>query len=131
MRNRTFYLAIALLLVAACSSRPGGSRAVSGDAPSGTWAGDYDASGRREAIQVDLRWEGSNLRGTVHAGIRSLPIAKASFKAETGAITIEFETEGNRGQIVHYIVDGKVKGNTMSGTWNHDDQRGDFSVTKQ
>jgi len=44
---------------------------------------------------------------------------------------MEFDAEGNRGRTVHYIIDGKVNGNTMTGTWTHDDEKGDFSVTKQ
>ena len=128
MQNHTLCLTMALLLVAACASQT----AVSNEAPSGTWSGDYGFdSGRREPIRVDLRWEDANLRGAVQAGPRSLPIAKASFKAETGAITLEFDAEGNGGRTVHYVIDGKVNGNTMSGTWSHDDERGDFHVTKQ
>jgi len=122
-------LAIALLLLSACAPRPA---AVSGEPPSGTWSGDYDAgSDRRESISVDLRWNGTNLRGAVQAGPRSLPLTKASYKSDTGDISMEFDAEGNGGRIVHYIVDGKVTGNTMTGTWTHDGQRGDFRVTKQ
>src|SRR5262249_40382542 len=99
--------------------------------PSGTWSGEYGSPDRRESISVDLRWENGELRGVVHAGPRSLPLTKASFTAETGAISMEFDAEGNRGRTVHYIVDGKVNGKTMSGTWTHDDEKGDFQVTKQ
>jgi len=44
---------------------------------------------------------------------------------------MEFDAEGNRGRTVHYIIDGKVNGNTMTGTWAHDDEKGDFRVTKE
>ena len=119
---------IALLLLSACTSQP----AVSNQFPDGTWSGEYGLGpDRRESISVDLRWEDGNLRGIVHAGSRSLPLTKASFTAETGAISMEFDAEGNRGRIVHYTIDGKVNGNTMTGTWTHDDEKGDFHVTKQ
>jgi hypothetical protein len=88
-------------------------------------------AGRREPISVELRWEDANLHGTVQAGPRSFPMTKASFKPDTGAISIEFDAEGNRGQKVHYVIDGKVSGNSMSGTWSHDDQHGDFKVMKE
>src|SRR5262245_63849584 len=105
-----FSLAIALLL-SACTPQP----AVSNQAPGGTWSGEYGLGpDRRESISVDLRWEDGNLRGIVHAGLRSLPLTKASFTAETGAITMEFDAEDNRGRIVHYIIDGKLNGNTMT-----------------
>jgi hypothetical protein len=117
-----------LVVLAACSSKP----ATSNDAPSGTWSGDYgpDAD-RRESISVDLRWEATNLRGVVHSGVRSLPLSKASFTPETGTIAMEFDAQGNGGRTVHYVIEGKVTGNTMSGTWTREDQRGDFRVTKQ
>ena len=119
---------IALLLLSACTSQP----AVSNQVPDGTWSGEYGLGpDRRESISVDLRWEDGHLRGIVHAGPRSLPLTKASFTAETGAISMEFDAEGNRGRIVHYIIDGKVNGNMMTGTWAHDDEKGDFHITKQ
>ena len=37
---------------------------------------------------------------------------------------MEFDAEGNRGRVVHYIIDGKINGNTMTGTWTHDDEKG-------
>jgi len=121
---------IALILLSACTSQPAVS--TSNELPSGTWSGDYAPEGdRREPIGVDLRWEGSNLTGLVHAGPRSLPLTKASFKPETGAISMEFDAEGNGGRTVHYLIDGKVSGDVMMGTWTHDDQHGDFRVKRQ
>ena len=128
MKRKHFFLFVGLLLLAACTSKP----AASNDSPDGTWSGDYGPnSDRRESITVDLQWEGANLRGVVKAGQRSLPIRKASFKPDTGDISIEFDAQGNGGQTVHYVIDGKVAGNTMTGTWTHDDQRGDFRITKK
>ncbi|PYR95899.1 MAG: hypothetical protein DMG16_29290, partial [Acidobacteria bacterium] len=99
---------------------------------SGTWSGDYgpDAE-RREQIRLDLKWEDSNLRGVVRAGFRDLPVSKISFKPESGAITMEFDAQGNNGQTVHYIIEGTVNGDAMTGTWSHDRQRGDFRLTKR
>ena len=126
----TSCLAVLLLLLSACSGSP--APAVSQDAPAGTWSGDYGlGSERREPISVDLRWENDTLHGVVHAGVRSIPLAKASFKRETSDLTMEFDAEGNRGRTVHYVIEGKLSGNAISGTWNHDDESGDFKVTKQ
>jgi hypothetical protein len=118
------------IIILGCSSAP----AVSQDSPSGKWSGDYSPgpdADRRESISVDLRWEDKNLRGTVHAGPRTLPLTKASFNPDTGLIAMEFDAEGNGGRTVHYVIEGLVKGNTMNGIWSHDDQRGLFQVTKQ
>jgi len=126
--KRNLSLLAVVLLLASCASTPAASTAP----PSGTWSGDYgpDAE-RREPIRLDLKWEGSNLTGVVHAAVRDLPVLKASFKPETSGITMEFDALGNNGQTVHYAIEGKVEGNTMSGTWSHDTQRGDFRLTKR
>ena len=128
MKRHKIFLIIALLIAACASQQP----AVSNIPPSGNWSGDYgpDAQ-RREPVAVDLRWEGANLSGTVRLGVRSLPFTKASFTPATGVITLEFDAQGNGGQIVHYLIEGKVEGNMMTGNWRHDDQHGDFRVTRQ
>jgi len=128
MRHNGVCLAIVLLLLAACTS----TSAPSGNPPSGTWSGDYgpDAD-RRDPVTLELRWEDTHLRGTVHAGPRSLPLSKASFKPETGAISMEFDVPGNNGETVHYMIEGKVEGKMMTGSWGHDAQRGDFRLTRQ
>lgn len=127
MRLNLFFLA-ALFFMTACASK----LAAPEGPPSGAWVGDYgpDAE-RREQVRLDLSWEDSKLRGVLRAAFRDLPISKISFKAETGAITMEFEAQGNNGQTVHYVIDGTVKGDVMTGTWSHDGQRGDFRLTKR
>src|SRR6267143_2945299 len=134
MKRNAVCLAIVLLLLAACTAKTATpeNQNANQKPPGGTWSGDYGPdSYRREPIKVELRWEGSNLRGTIQAGVRDLEIKKASFKPETGAITMEFDAQGNNGQTLHYKIDGKVEGNVMKGTWSHDDQRGDFRVSRQ
>jgi hypothetical protein len=128
MHLKILCFAIVLFTLVSCSSQTGPSNT----APSGKWSGEYELSGdRSEPISVELNWEKENLRGIVHAGARSLPLTKAEFKPDSGAITMEFDTEGNGGRTVHYVIDGKVNANMMTGTWTHDDQHGDFRVTKQ
>jgi hypothetical protein len=127
MNRKVSFLAVALLL-AGCAARTAGSTA----SPAGAWSGEYGPdTERHEQIKLELRWEASNLRGVVQAGFRELPVTKASFTPETGAITMEFDAQGNNGQTVHYVIEGKVEGNAMSGTWNHDSQRGDFRLTRK
>ena len=121
-------LCLTLLLISACAPKP----AVQDDPVAGKWSGEYDAAAdRREEVSLELRWENDRLSGTVTAGVRSLPLTRAIFKPDTGAITMEFDAQGNGGRTVHYVIEGKVAGTTMSGSWTHDDQRGDFRVTKK
>jgi len=44
---------------------------------------------------------------------------------------MEFDVPGNNGETVHYMIEGKVEGKMMTGSWGHDAQRGDFRLTKQ
>ena len=118
----------ALLQFAGCASP---KATHSNEAPSGTWSGDYGPDpDRRDPVTLELTWENTTLRGTVHAGPRSFELMNASFKPDTGAITMEFQAAAN-GRAVHYVIDGKVDGNQMKGTWGHDDVKGDFRLTRQ
>jgi hypothetical protein len=128
MKYKIICFIAGLAVLSACAPK---TTELSTAPPSGTWSGDYgpDAD-RRDPVTLDLRWEKTTLRGTVHAGPRSLDVSQALFKPDTGAISIQFDAQAN-GRNVHYVIDGKVDGNRMSGTWSHDGQQGDFRVTKQ
>ena len=128
MKFHKTFVFIALLL-ASCTSKSG----PAADAPpSGRWSGDYGPDAvRRESVALDLRWEGNNLNGSVKVGVRSIPLTKATFTPTTGAITLEFDAQGGEGQPVHYVIEGKIAGDMMTGTWHHDDLSGDFRVTKE
>jgi hypothetical protein len=128
MNRNGIFLVVVLLLAACVSQQP----SVSNSAPSGKWSGDWGPDAvRREPVSVELRWEGSQLTGAVKTGVRSFTLTKASFAPQTGAITLEFDTLGNAGQPVHFVAEGKVEGNVMTGNWSRDDQRGDFRVTRE
>jgi len=132
MRATTFMCAVLLvMLAAACTTQRAGSNESASTGIDGRWTGEYQVGRAREPISVDLRWEQPNLTGTVRSGFRSMPLTKASYAPDTGKITMEFDAEGPGGRTVHYVIDGKVNGKDMSGTWSHDDQRGDFHVTRQ
>ena len=34
------------------------------------------------------------------------------------------------GKTVHYVIEGKLDKGTLSGSWNHDNRRGDFKVSR-
>jgi hypothetical protein len=58
-------------------------------------------------------------------------VRNASFKPDTGAIVLEFDAQNN-GRTVHYMIDGKVEGNKMSGSWRTEGgPSGDFRLTRQ
>ena len=80
---------------------------------------------------LDLKWDGAQLTGTVNPGPSAIQLTKATFDKATGAIMMEAEARGHDGKMAHYMIEGKVEGDSMMGSWNHDQQKGDFKITKK
>jgi len=106
-----------------------------GDTVSGTWSGDWGPSPNdRNDVTLALKWDGKALSGNVTGGSNvtgQIPLQKTTFDPKTGAIHMEADAKGRGGQTIHYVIDGKVEKNTMTGTWNHDNRKGDFKLTKK
>lgn len=104
----------------------------SSDPLTGTWTGDWGPSPEhRNQATVQLKWDGTNLTGTVNPGEDAVPLEKCTFDPQTGSVHMEADAKNRRGDTVHYLIDGKVEGSTMTGTWNHGSRKGDFKLTKQ
>ena len=128
-----------LLVFGACSSsepekapEPAATDAPAADASadplSGTWKGDWGPSATdRNQVTLDLKLDGTAISGTVNPGADAVPV-KGTFNA--GAVTMEADVKGRDGKPVHYTIEGKVDGTTMTGTWSHDGKKGDFKVSK-
>ena len=102
------------------------------DPLSGTWVGDWGPSpGDRNQVTVELKWDGKVLAGTVNPGANAVALLKSTFDAKTGAIHMEADAKDRRGNAIHYAIDGKVDKSTMTGSWNHDNRKGDFKITKK
>jgi len=137
MRRSLLLLSVlcALLVLGACSSEPAkapeptakeapatpaATPDASADPLSGTWKGDWGPSAsHRNPVTVELKWDGTALSGTVNPGPDAVPLTKGSFNKDTGAVTMEADAKGHDGKAVHYTIEGKVDGTTMSGSWNH------------
>jgi hypothetical protein len=128
-------LFLSLFCLASCTkdSQQGGD-------PSGTWVGDFGpAFYDRNTISLELRWDGKELTGMIRPGVQGgrmyrnfegFPIENASFDPKTSVFKFE-ATYKPRAR--HYIIEGRVNGNTISGSWNRpDDNRdGDFKLTRK
>lgn len=102
------------------------------DPLSGTWTGDWGPSAAdRNPVTVDLKWDGKALSGTVNPGPNAVALQKTSFDGKTGAVHMEADAKGRGGQTIHYVIEGKVDKGAMSGSWNHDNRKGDFKITKK
>ena len=130
MRAKTGFvvsLVISIVIGAFGSAKPAAE-----DPLSGTWTGDWGPSASdRNTVTVELKWDGKVLTGTVNPGPNAVALQKSTFDPKPGAIHMEADAKGRRGNDIHYVIDGKVENNTMTGTWNHDNRKGDFKITKK
>ena len=130
-----------LVLLCAAASCGGAQGAEEGPASlTGTWVGDFGpAFYDRNTISLELKWDGNQLTGVVKPGVpgarmyrnfEGFPIENASFDPKTGIAKFEanYQPRGRR-----YIIVGKLKGKTLSGTWTRpaDNADGDFKLTKK
>lgn len=130
MRAKTVYVACLLVCFAIGASTA--AKAIGADPLSGTWTGDWGPSASdRNAVTVELKWDGKALTGTVNPGPSAVVLQKCTFDPKTGAVHMEADAKGRRGNDIHYVIDGKVENNTMTGTWNHDNRKGDFKISKK
>jgi len=108
--------------------------AAAADPLTGTWTGDWGPSAQdRNQVSVELKYDGKALTGTVKSIQPARPdvaISNSSYDPATKAVKMEAQTT-SRGQTVKYVISGKLDGNTMTGSWNHDDRKGDFKLTKK
>ncbi len=144
MRLKTYYLGMAmiLLLLSACAaeSEPepvpapqpeteAAEPATGDDMLSGTWTGDWGPSATdRNAVVVELAWDGTTLSGSViPPGQDAIELTNAAFDPATNIVRLEADLESFRGPL-HYMIEGTLEGNMISGTWGHDDVSGDFMI---
>src|SRR5436190_13231059 len=113
----TVCLVTALALLSACSSATTSTSAA--DPISGTWTGEWGPSPSRQTeVTVELKWDGVTLHGTVNPDRKPFELSKASFDPKTNAVMMELDGPNSRGETVHYVIEGKVSGTTMSGTFD-------------
>ena len=125
---------LSFLGLVACLLMVVSARAQGGDPLSGNWAGDWGPSPNdRNDVTLQLKWDGKALTGNVTGGTNvstPIPLQKTSFDPKTGAVHMEADAS-SRGRTIHYVIDGKVDKGTMTGSWNHDNRKGDFKITKK
>ncbi len=133
MKLRVSILCLLLCFVVAGSALAQGKAAgkAAADPISGKWTGDWGPSAAdRNQVVVELKLDGKNLTGTVNPGPNAVALSKATFDEKTGAVHMEADAKG-RGGPIHYVIDGKVDKGKMTGSWNHDNRKGDFTINKQ
>jgi hypothetical protein len=127
---KTFQIALlAAFLVAGISVL---AFSVVDDPLSGTWIGDWGPSEwDRNQVTVELKWDGKSLTGTVNPGPNAVELKKATFDAKSNSVHFEADVVSRRGGQIHYVIDGKVEKGMMTGSWSHDNLKGDFKITRK
>jgi hypothetical protein len=130
MRARTLhFVCLTTFLVIAASAF---AQKAGEDPLSGTWVGDWGPSPEdRNQVTVELKWDGKMLTGTINPGPNAVELQKSTFDPKTSAVHFEADAKSRRGATIHYLVDGKVEKTTMTGSWSHDNRKGDFKITKK
>jgi hypothetical protein len=104
------------------------------DPLSGTWTGDWGPSPNdRNDVTLQLKWDGKALTGSVTGGTNvtsAIPLQKSTFDPKTGAIRMEANASTRRGSVL-YVIEGKLEKGAMTGSWTHDNRKGDFKLAKK
>ena len=122
---------VRLLILCVATLSIHGQTASIKDPLTGTWTGDWGtAPNHRHRVVVELKWDGKSVKGTVNPGPNAVKLEKTSFDPIKG--TVHFEAyAGEMGKTSHYIIDGNLEDDTLTGSWSHPKRKGDFKLVKK
>jgi TRAP-type C4-dicarboxylate transport system substrate-binding protein len=108
---------------------------LSVDPVSGAWLGDWGPGPTsRNRIRLSLVWEGAAVTGTLQSVDRQhpdVPLQKSTFDPKTNSIHLEATVPGARGAaVMRHVVDGKLSGDTVSGSWTAGASKADFKLSR-
>jgi len=125
MKLRTLSVVCCVVLLPA----PAVAQSVASDPLSGNWGTDG-------ATRLQLKFDGKNaVSGTAisrnNGQERRTPIKTGTFDVKAGALKLEGEDTLPDGSTVRYVIEAKVDGETMTGTYAFGDRTGPFTFTRQ
>ena len=128
----TIFALVSLIASLALLAPAFAQQGKAGDSITGSWTGTWGPNrSDRNDVTVTLKWDGKALTGSVDSEGQIIPIKKGTYDSKTGAVHMEADAKGRGGQIVHYVIEGKLDKDILSGSWNHDNRTGDFKITKK
>ena len=132
MKHLFSLVALVGLLVSCAPAPASGDQPLPADPLSGNWVGEWGPRpGQQTYVTLELEWDGSTLKGTVNPGRNAIELSKATYDPQLQAVTMELDAPGPNRNVVHYVVNGKVSGNTMEGTFDRGGETGTFKIEKQ
>jgi hypothetical protein len=111
-----------------------GQAGAQADPVSGTWSGDWGPNAQdRNQVSVELKWDGKAVTGVVRTANRpEVALSNSTYDAATRTVRMQALATNPRTKAnVTYTIEGKVDGNSMTGSWNHDAVKGDFKLTRK
>jgi hypothetical protein len=103
----------------------------------GSWLGDWGPSkADRNQVVVVMDWDGKQITGQINPGPNAIPITKATLEPKGWLVHLEADAKNAAGKTVHYVIEGKIENlglynRSIVGTWDHDNVKGDFKITRQ
>ncbi|MBI2149049.1 MAG: hypothetical protein HYU27_00390 [Acidobacteria bacterium] len=103
----------------------------------GTWLGDWGPSKTdRNQVTVVLDWDGKAITGVINPGPDAILLTKAMLEPKGWIVHFEASMKDRSGKTTNYVIDGKIENlglynRSIAGTWNHDNVKGDFKITRQ
>jgi hypothetical protein len=133
MMKHLFSLIAVIGLLVSCGHAPDKADQTSSEDPlSGNWVGEWGPSPSRQTyVTLELKWDGATLKGTVNPGRNAIELSKATYDPQSQAVSMELDAPGPDRNTVHYVVNGKVSGNTMTGTFDRGGETGTFKIEKR
>ena len=114
-----------------------GAIAQEGHPMSGSWVGDWAlGDGKRNRVVVVLEWTGETITGVINPGPDAIPVKSASVDPTGWRLQLQAEGRDAEGRTLVYSIDGVIDNlgtynRTLSGSWNVNSRKGDFSITRQ
>src|SRR6266481_8497904 len=107
-----FCLAAWVALVPAFAQEKAGT-----DPISGKWSGDWGPNKfDRNPVTVDFKLAGKAITGTVNSEGKVVPVKNGTFDPKTNAFHMEADAPGPGDRVVHFVIDGKLENNTLTGS---------------
>lgn len=133
--------AVILVAVAACLAVS--AAAQEGHPTTGTWHGDYTSGSTKNDLTVILKWDGTNITGSINPGPNAKPIKSAVMNITPGKaapqgqqstqgtppiFAVKFEVDG-------MTFDGTIKNpvavnRQLTGTWSRGAEKGTFQIRR-
>lgn len=115
------------MLVVACALFTTFIRAQEGHPLTGTWAGDWGASGsQRTHITMVMNWDGKAVTGLINPGPDALPLTAVSVDWATWTVRLEAKGIAAEGR----LEDIGSNHRRIVGTWNQGGMKGSFRLTR-